>query len=123
MAQHGLPLSSYDVLIQLQLAGGKMRMSRLAEAVVLSRSGLSRLVDRLERDGLVRRRASQSARQTFATLTGKGRAKLAECTPAHLSGVRRRFLDRLSVEELAQLAVIWKQLLGFDPLQLDRADL
>lgn len=92
-------------------------MSRLAEAVVLSRSGLSRLIDRLEKQGLVSRRAgSRGRRQTFAHLTRRGTAKLAECTPLHLSGVRKLFLEKLSSEQAAELAVIWTGLLGFDPL-------
>ena len=55
-AAHGLPLSSFDVLVQLSLAPeGRMQMHKLAEAVHISRSGLSRLVDRLERQGLIER--------------------------------------------------------------------
>ena len=114
---HGLPLTSYDVLLQLSSAGERgMQMSRLADAVVLSRSGLTRRVERLEREGLVERRPGErDVRQTFARITPAGRARLAESTPTHLAGVRRRFLDRLSDEQVEQLAGIWDQLVAEAP--------
>src|SRR5919199_1762785 len=70
-AAHGLPLSSYEVLLHLGDAEGqRMRMSDLAATVILSRSGLTRLVDRLEREGLIARESCASdARGSFATLT------------------------------------------------------
>src|SRR3954462_11292256 len=70
-AAHGLPLSSYEVLMNLADADGeRMRMSDLATMVILSRSGLTRLVDRLEREGLIGRESCPSdARGSFATLT------------------------------------------------------
>ena len=97
-AEHGLPLSSYEVLLHLAAADGqRMRMSDLADTVVLSRSGLTRLVDRMERDGLLGRASCPSdARGSFATLTDAGHAKLAVASRTHLSGVRERFLDRLT---------------------------
>jgi DNA-binding MarR family transcriptional regulator len=108
-AAHGLPLSSYDVLIHLEDAtGGRMRMRDLADAVLLSRSGLSRLVDRLERDGLIERAACPSdARGAFAVLTDRGRAKLADARPTHLDGVRRRFLRHFTAPELERMAELW----------------
>src|SRR3712207_2749837 len=94
---HGLPLSSYDVLVQLSLApGGQMQMFELAEAVHLSRSGLTRMVDRLEREGLLQRcRGERDPRQVFAAITERGLERLAETTPTHLAGVRERFLDKI----------------------------
>ncbi|WP_242424620.1 MarR family winged helix-turn-helix transcriptional regulator, partial [Frankia sp. EI5c] len=73
-AAHQLPLAYYDVLVQLSEAPNhQLRMSELAHRVLLSRSGLTRLVDRMERDGLVERRACPSdARGTLATLTEAG---------------------------------------------------
>jgi DNA-binding MarR family transcriptional regulator len=114
---HGLPLSSYDVLVQLSLApDGRMQMFELAEAVHLSRSGLTRLVDRLERQGLLERhRGDRDPRQVFACITGSGLERLAETTPTHLAGVRRRFLERLSQTQLEQLVVMWNQLLESKP--------
>jgi DNA-binding MarR family transcriptional regulator len=116
-AAHGLPLSSYDVLVQLSLApNGRMQMFELAEAVHLSRSGLTRLVDRLERQGLLERhRGDRDPRQVFACITGAGLERLAETTPTHLAGVRRRFLERLSRSQLEQLAAVWNQLLQSKP--------
>lgn len=114
--EHGLPLTSYDVLIQLSLAPDRrLRMFELADAVVLSRSGLTRLVDRLERAGLVEReRGERDSRQMYARLTDRGLEVLAEATPTHIAGIKERFLERLSKEQTKQLAAIWRALLGPD---------
>ncbi len=110
--EHGLPLSSYDVLVQLSSApGGELRMSELADAVVLSRSGLTRLVDRLERDGLVaRRECPDDARGALAALTAKGRAALGRAQPTHHDGIRRLFVERLDRAQRRQLAASWERL-------------
>jgi DNA-binding MarR family transcriptional regulator len=114
--RHGLPLSSFDVLIHLESAPEhRLRMRELADAVVLSRSGLTRLVDRLVRQGYVRReRCGDDARGSFAVLTDEGRAVLGEARPVHIEGVRRRFHDRLDPAEQARLGETW------DKLKLDR---
>jgi DNA-binding MarR family transcriptional regulator len=111
--RHGLPLSSYDVLVQLDEApDGQLRMSHLADAVLLSRSGLSRLVTRLEKQGLLERVDCPSdARGAFAAITGAGREKLAEARATHRAGVRERFLDKLGEREQRQLARAWSRLL------------
>jgi DNA-binding MarR family transcriptional regulator len=111
--RHGLPLSSYDVLVQLDEAPeGRLRMSHLADAVLLSRSGLSRLVTRLEKQGLLEREECPSdARGAFASITGPGRKKLAEARATHRAGVRERFLGKLGERELRQLARVWSRLL------------
>lgn len=112
---HGLPLSHYDVLLQLAEAGGRLRMSELADAVLLSRSGLTRLVDQLERRGLVtRRRSPADARGVEALLTDEGRDRLREAVPTHVAGVRRLFLERLGPERQAALADAWRSL-GHEP--------
>jgi DNA-binding MarR family transcriptional regulator len=110
---HGLPLTSYDVLIYLQSApGGRLRMAELADRVLLSRSGLTRLVDRLARDGLlVRDTDCADGRGCFAVLTDDGRAALAQARPTHLAGVRERFLGRFSDDELELLAGFWERVL------------
>ena len=112
-AEHGLPLSSYEVLLTLADAPGqKMRMSELAEAIILSRSGLTRLVDRLERDGLIRRQTcTQDARGSFAKLTAAGAEKLAVAQATHLAGVRALFLEHLGEREQELLADVWGRLL------------
>jgi DNA-binding MarR family transcriptional regulator len=111
---HDLPLSSYDVLVQLaSTAGDEMRMSQLADAVLLSRSGLSRLVARLVDQGLVERRECDSdGRGAFATLTDEGRRRLEEARATHRGGVRERFLSRLSDAQQRQLGSAWKRILG-----------
>jgi DNA-binding MarR family transcriptional regulator len=102
---HGLALSSFEVLARLeQSEGGRMRMRELAESVLLSRSGLTRLVDRLERDGLVRRGSCEhDARGAFAVITDRGRTTLLQSRATHLSGVRRHFLGCFSEAELDAL--------------------
>jgi DNA-binding MarR family transcriptional regulator len=111
---HGLPLSSYDVLIQLSIAPDRrLRMFELADAVVLSRSGLTRLVDRLERCGFVEReRGDTDPRQTYARLTDRGLQAVAEASPTHIAGIKERFLERLSSEQTKQLVAIWRAVLG-----------
>ena len=108
VAAHDLPLAHYDVLVQLSEAPGReLRMTELAERVLLSRSGLTRLVDRLERDGLVERRACPSdARGTLAALTDAGIARLREAWPTHLEGVVDRVVGRFSDEELRTLGAL-----------------
>ena len=111
--EHELPLTSYDVLIQLSLAPDRrLRMFELADAVVLSRSGLTRLVERLERDGLVEReRGVADLRQMYARLTDRGFELVADATPTHIAGIKERFLERLSDEQTKQLAAIWRAVL------------
>lgn len=106
---HNLPLSSYEVLITLADAPEqRLRMGELADQLLLSRSGLTRLVDRLEKQGLVERlRCPEDARGWYARLTDAGRAKLRAARPAHREGVRRHFLDRLSDQDLDALADVW----------------
>lgn len=111
--RHALPISSYDVLVQLDEAPeGRLRMSALAEAVLLSRSGLSRLVTRLESQGLIERLdCPNDARGSFAAITTAGRERLDEARVTHRAGVRARFLDHLGERELRQLAKVWSRLL------------
>jgi DNA-binding MarR family transcriptional regulator len=108
-AVHGLPLTSYEVLMHIADADGEqMRMHDIASSILLSRSGLTRLVDRLERDGLVRRQScSSDARGSFACLTEKGRTTLDAARDTHLAGVRALFLSRFTPDEQQQLAAFW----------------
>src|SRR5690606_34780486 len=105
MDRHDLALGSYEVLMHLgEAPGGRLRMNDLADRVLLSRSGLTRLVDRLERDGLVARQTCPSdARGLFAVLTEAGRARLEEAAPTHRQGVRDYLLSRLDESELHSL--------------------
>jgi DNA-binding MarR family transcriptional regulator len=108
-AEHGLPLSSYEVLLYLNDAeGGRMRMRDLAASVILSRSGLTRLADRLEREGLIARESCPSdARGSFAVITPAGVEKLAAARATHLAGVRTLFLQHFSDDELDALGDAW----------------
>ena len=112
-AAHDLPLSSYEVLITLESAPNrKRRMAELADSVLLSRSGMTRLVDRLEREGLLARdTCTDDGRGCFAVLTDKGAEVLATARPTHLDGVRERFLRHLSEDEMRILAVMWERVL------------
>ena len=111
MREHELPLSSYEVLLFLAEAPeGRLRMSELADGVLLSRSGLTRLVDRMERDGLLQReRCEEDQRGLYAEITDKGRQMFADARKTHLGGVRERFLDRLSPGDQRSLAVLWEK--------------
>jgi DNA-binding MarR family transcriptional regulator len=113
LAAHELPLTSYEVLINLQAAPGRRRrMAELADGVLLSRSGMTRLVDRLEREGLLERdRCTDDGRGTFAVLTDKGDALLADARRTHLDGVRERFLQHFEPHELRGLAAFWDRVL------------
>ena len=108
---HGLPLTSYEVLLYLDAADdGRMRMCDLASCVLLSRSGLTRLIDRLEREGFVARHScEQDARGAYARLTDDGHLKLASVRPTHLDGVRRHFLRHFDEGELDLLAGYWER--------------
>ena len=108
-AAHGLPLSSYEVLMYLNDAEDRrMRMRDLAASVILSRSGLTRLADRLEREGLIRREScSSDARGAFAVLTPAGAEVLAVARATHLAGVRSLFLQHFSDDELEVLGDAW----------------
>ena len=113
LVEHGLTLSSYEVLLHLATSpSGCARMSDLAGSALLSRSGVTRLVDRLERDGLVRREGVDGdARGLNAVITPAGRAAFERARRTHLAGVRERFLGPLSGEEREMLAQLWERLL------------
>lgn len=105
MKAEGFALSWYDVLIQLLQAPEKrLRMQDLADAVVLTRSGLSRLIDRMERAGLVRRvPAADDRRGSYAELTGEGRATYERLGGEHHRKIEERFTSRLSNADLRAL--------------------
>ena len=107
-----LPLSSYDVLIELQEAPDhRLRMAELADRVVLSRSGLTRLVDRLERDGyLARDQVSGDRRGAYAVITVQGTGALREAWPIYASGIQQYFADALSSEEAGTLAALLQKI-------------
>ena len=105
VAAQRLSLASYDVLVQLAEAPDRrLRMTELADAVLLSRSGVTRLVDRLERDGLVQRGpVDTDGRGVVAVLTTRGLDRLRAATGTHLSGVVRHFVEVLDEKQLEPL--------------------
>jgi DNA-binding MarR family transcriptional regulator len=115
-AEHGLPLTSYEVLVRLSGAdGGKMRMHDIASSVLLSRSGLTRLIDRLERDGFVDRCSCENdARGAYAVITEVGRTRCADARATHLAGVRTMFVAHYSEAELDLLGPLLERLLPAD---------
>ena len=106
---HGLTLSSYEVLLFLAWSPDRrMRMGDLAGRVLITLSGVTRLIGRLEREGLVRReRSPEDGRGSYAVLTEAGLLRLREAHPTHLAGVRRLFLGHFNDEELKTLAGFW----------------
>lgn len=104
-AEHGLTLPEYDALLQLaQAPDGRLRMSQLAEAVLLSRSGVTRLIDRLVADGFVERSTCLTdARGAEAVLTDAGLDRLRRAAATHLRGIEQYFLSVVPQGDLAVL--------------------
>jgi DNA-binding MarR family transcriptional regulator len=111
-AQHGLSVSAYEVLMFLADAPEhRMRMSDIAQRALLSRSGCTRLVDRLVELGyVVRSAAPTDGRGLYAQLTDAGVAKAAVARATHLEGVRQFFLERLTTTDQIALGDIWSRL-------------
>ena len=111
-ADQDLALTDYDVLVQLARADEqRLRMSELADRLMLSRSGATRLVDRLVAAGLVERvTCDDDRRGQWASLTDAGHERLRRASPTHLRGVGDHFLDRLSADELQGLGRILTRL-------------
>lgn len=101
----GLPLTWYEVLLHLNRAPDhRLRLSGLAEQLLLSRSGLTRLVDRLVTAGLIEREVCHTDRRgAFAVLTPEGLARLRRAAPVHLRGVQQHFADLLTGDEVAAI--------------------
>jgi DNA-binding MarR family transcriptional regulator len=100
-AEVGLPLTWYEVLLFLSRApGGRLRMTDLAASVLVSRSGLTRIVDRMKEAGLIERALCPSDRRgVFVVITGRGRDRLRAAAPVHLKGVQDHFLAHLTAAE------------------------
>jgi DNA-binding MarR family transcriptional regulator len=104
VSKTGLDLNDFDVISQLAQAGGALRMTELAARAFSSRSGLTRRVDRLVEEGLVRRTtADGDARGVVVALTGAGAARVSETVPVHLRTVAGLFMAKLDDQELAVL--------------------
>jgi DNA-binding MarR family transcriptional regulator len=120
VASQGMTLAEFDVLVQLWLAeDARLRMTELSERVRLSRSGITRLVDRLVRAGFVKRgRCASDRRGTWAILTPTGNARLRRARPVHLRGVREHFARRLAPSQLDDLAEALEPLADQPPVQV-----
>lgn len=103
---HGLSLADYEILVHLSgEASGELRMTELAARTLVSRSGLTRRLDRLVDSGLVERRSCPTDRRgVFAVLTDAGRSRLEASAPTHVEGVRRHFISQLAGQDLDKLA-------------------
>jgi DNA-binding MarR family transcriptional regulator len=109
----GLSLAEHEVLVRLAEAdAGRLRMLDLTNLVLLSKSGVTRLVDRMEREGLVERQACETDRRVvYAAITSKGRRILREATPAFLEGIDRYFASHLSEADVQALRRVLRKLL------------
>ena len=114
VAEHGLTINDYEVLLRLSRAPERsLRRVDLAEQVLLSPSGITRLLEGLERAGYVEKRACESdARVSYAQLTDAGYEKLRACSKTHVAGVRRLFLDRLDTAEEQTLRDLFERVAG-----------
>jgi len=114
VAQHGLTINDYEALLHLARAeDGRMRRVDLAELLILTASGVTRLLDGLEAAGLVERASCDSDRRvTYAVLTEAGRTKLRQASKSHVADIRAYFEGRFSSEELTQLAGLLGRLPG-----------
>jgi DNA-binding MarR family transcriptional regulator len=119
VTEHNLSLAEYDVLVNLiEAPDRRLRMTDLAARVLISRSGLTRLVDRMERSGLVERVSCPSdARGTFAALTEVGYQRLRSTAGTHLRGVREHVTGQFKVEELDRLFELMSRLAGPEPAE------
>jgi len=112
VGEHGLTLNDYEVLLRLSRADGRrLRRVDLAEQVLLTPSGITRLLEGLERSGLVERASCESdARVTYAQLTDEGDAKLREASGTHVAGIREFFRGRFSEDEVRALGELLERL-------------
>jgi DNA-binding MarR family transcriptional regulator len=121
--EQGLPLIWYDILIHLGHASqDRLRMQALAECLLLSRSGVTRLVDRMEQAGLVRRESCPDDRRgSYAIITQEGKGVLQRATPGHLQGIQRHFLHHLNDWDIGALRLALSKVLrgerGEDPIR------
>ncbi len=110
---HGIPIDWYDVMVQLEEHGGRMRMGALAEATLFGRANCTRIVDRMQRRGLVEREVDpDDHRGRIAMLTRAGRRLLAQAARTHLAGIEQHFAGRLDDDEATVLAGVLGRLSG-----------
>ncbi len=124
VAEHGLTINDYEALLRLSRADGeRMRRVDLAAELLLTASGVTRLLDGLEDAGLVERAACASDRRvTYAVLTDAGRQTLEAASKSHLAAVRQLFEERFADEELMQLAELLARLPGNESAFADECE-
>jgi DNA-binding MarR family transcriptional regulator len=107
----GLTMPRYDVLMQLDMAGGRLGLSELASRIVLSPSGLSKLLDRMETSDLIRREPDpRDARSIFARITPRGRSLVRKARQSHHAWLQRAFGDALDNRDVADLTRIMERI-------------
>ena len=108
---HGLTMARYEVLAHLDMAGGRLGLSDLAASLLLSPSGLSKLLDRMEASGLVRRDPDpRDARAAFAAITPHGRSLARKARQGHHAFLQQTFGDTLDDHDLADLTRVMSRL-------------
>ena len=119
--RHGITLSAYEVLMMIGTSErGRLRISELSAGTLLSVSGISRMVDRLAREGLVvRESCEEDGRGAEVALTPSGRGRLRAARAGHLEGVRREFLSRFTDAELEALDGFWRRVEPAAPADRD----
>ena len=116
VSAHGLTINDYEVLLRLSRAeGSRMRRVDLAQEVLLTPSGITRLLEGLERSGFVERVAcKEDLRVSYAQLTSAGRTKLRAAGKTHVAGIHRLFLDHFDADERAVLGELLGRLTDGD---------
>jgi DNA-binding MarR family transcriptional regulator len=104
-AEDKVPLSTYDVLIALfEAPEHKLRLGELTQKLVITKSGVTRLLDRLEREGLVvRQKSEEDRRGSFAVLTPEGETQMRRAWPVYARGIKQYFAAGLTPEQIEQL--------------------
>src|SRR5664279_1807998 len=112
----GLTMPRYDVLMQLDAAGGRLGLGELAAGIVLSPSGLSKLLDRMESSGLLRREPDpRDARSTFAKITPQGRSLVRRARKTHHAWLQQAFGDALDDRDVSDLARVMDRIAAANP--------
>jgi DNA-binding MarR family transcriptional regulator len=124
LAEEGLTLAAYEVLAALsEMPDRRARMTELTTLAFLTPSGVTRLVDKLERDGFVRReRCTHDARVVYTVLTDEGFTRLEKAYPTHLRGVREHVVDRLGRDGLDTVTAALNQLAEICDTQVPVSD-
>ncbi len=114
--EHGLTMARYDVLAHLDSNGGRLGLGELASSIVLSPSGLSKLVNRMEASGLIRREPDpRDARSVFAAITPRGRVLVAKARRSHHRLLQQRFGDALDDRDVADLTRVMERVAASMP--------